>query len=82
MSDLDVQDVRDMVIKQKEDFKNHQELMRKMRRLIENPTMSKEDQEMFEQMKEALARNDKAKKPGHDSGRYGHRRVDNCTDYL
>ncbi|PPQ89738.1 hypothetical protein CVT25_014140 [Psilocybe cyanescens] len=61
LTDADVQDVRDMVAKQKTDLHNHQQLMVKMRRLAESPLMSKEDKEMFEQMKEALVRTDKAK---------------------
>ncbi|KAF8904467.1 hypothetical protein CPB84DRAFT_1745864 [Gymnopilus junonius] len=70
MSDLDVQDVRDMVAKQKQDLLNHQQLMLKMKKLVDNPTMSQEDQEMFEQMKEALYRSEKAKKPGPKPGQH------------
>ncbi|KDR75202.1 hypothetical protein GALMADRAFT_140734 [Galerina marginata CBS 339.88] len=66
MTDLDVQDVRDMVTKQKQDAHNHQQLMLKMKRLAENPGMTKEDQEMIDQMKEVLSRNEKAKRLGLD----------------
>ncbi|KAF8160799.1 hypothetical protein B0H34DRAFT_698113 [Crassisporium funariophilum] len=56
MSDLDVQDVRDMVAKQKSDLEKHQQLMVKMKRLAETSTMTKEDMEMFDHLKEAIAR--------------------------
>jgi len=68
MSDLDVQDVRDMVAKQRSDLQSHQQLMAKMKRLAENPNMSKDDMDMFEQLKEAMARTEKAKRLGLDTG--------------
>ncbi|KAF8973113.1 hypothetical protein BDZ97DRAFT_653973 [Flammula alnicola] len=68
MTDLDVQDVRDMVAKQKAELQNHQQLMVKMKRLADNPNMTKEDMEMFEQMKASIAaRNEKAKRLGLDA---------------
>ncbi|KAJ7772543.1 hypothetical protein DFH07DRAFT_953009 [Mycena maculata] len=47
MSDLDVQDVRDVITKQKTDAT----LMMKMKRMAENPTMEKEDMDMLDQLK-------------------------------
>ncbi|KAJ7076320.1 hypothetical protein B0H15DRAFT_864110 [Mycena belliarum] len=47
MSDLDVQDVRDLLAKQKTDSA----LMLKMKRMAENPGMDKEDLEMLDQLK-------------------------------
>jgi hypothetical protein len=70
MTDMDVQDVRDMVAKQKAGLQSHQQLMVKMKRLADNPSMSKEDMEMFEQMKEALARSEKAKRLGLEPGQF------------
>jgi len=47
MSDLDVQDVRDVLAKQKTDSA----LMLKMKRMAENPAMDNEDMEMLDQLK-------------------------------
>ncbi|KAJ7045761.1 hypothetical protein C8F04DRAFT_1249143 [Mycena alexandri] len=47
MSDLDVQDVRDALAKQKTDIV----LMNKMKRMADNPAMDAEDMEMLEQLK-------------------------------
>lgn len=47
MSDLDVQDVRDVLAKQKTDSA----LMLKMKRMAENPAMDSEDMEMLDQLK-------------------------------
>ncbi|KAJ7178367.1 hypothetical protein C8R43DRAFT_973112 [Mycena crocata] len=47
MSDLDVQDVRDVIAKQKTDTA----LLQKMKRMADNPDMEKEDLEMLEQLK-------------------------------
>ncbi|KAJ7091209.1 hypothetical protein C8R44DRAFT_891607 [Mycena epipterygia] len=57
MSDLDVQDVRDVVAKQKTDSA----LMLKMKRMAENPAMDKEDMEMLDQLKARYG--DKGKEP-------------------
>ncbi|KAJ7680568.1 hypothetical protein DFH06DRAFT_1163539 [Mycena polygramma] len=51
MSDLDVQDVRDVVAKQKVDSA----LMLKMKRMAENPALEAEDMEMIEQLKARYA---------------------------
>lgn len=59
-----------MVAKQKAGLQSHQQLMVKMKRLADNPSMSKEDMEMFEQMKEALARSEKAKRLGLEPGQF------------
>lgn len=68
MTDSDVQDVRDMVAKQKADLANHQALVAKMKRLADNPNMTSEDKEMYEQMKKALNERNKAKRLGLDTG--------------
>ncbi|KAJ7747314.1 hypothetical protein B0H16DRAFT_1726085 [Mycena metata] len=47
MSDLDVQDVRDALAKQKTDIA----LMNKMKRMADNPAMDAEDMEMLDQLK-------------------------------
>lgn len=47
MSDLDVQEVRDVIAKQKTDSA----LMLKMKRMAENPAMDNEDMEMLDQLK-------------------------------
>ncbi|KAF8813806.1 hypothetical protein BYT27DRAFT_7083278 [Phlegmacium glaucopus] len=67
MSDLDVQDVRDMVAKQRSDLQSRQQLIAKMKRLAESPNMSKDDMAMFEQLKEAIAR-EKVKRLGLEPG--------------
>ncbi|KAF9529190.1 hypothetical protein CPB83DRAFT_852829 [Crepidotus variabilis] len=68
MTDLDVQDVRDMVAKQKAEINSHQALITKMKRLADNPNMTSEDQDMYEQLKEALNEKTKAKRLGLDTG--------------
>jgi hypothetical protein len=65
MTDLDVQDVRDMVAKQKAELANHQSLLSKMKRLAESPNLTKEDVEMFDRFKDGIS---KAKRLGLDSG--------------
>jgi len=51
MGDLDVQDVRDMVAKQKADALATQHLMLKMKRMVENPTMDTDDIQMLQRLK-------------------------------
>lgn len=64
MSDYDVQDIRDMLAKQKGEALQQQQLLLRMKRLAENPTMQKEDLEIMEQFKAAAARYGKAKRLG------------------
>lgn len=64
MTDLDVQDVRDVVAKQKAELANHQSLLSKMKRLADNPNLTKEDVEMFDRFKDGMS---KAKRLGLDS---------------
>ena len=64
MTDLDVQDVRDVVAKQKAELANHQLLLSKMKRLADNPNLTKEDVEMFDRFKDGMS---KAKRLGLDS---------------
>ncbi|KAJ7268748.1 hypothetical protein B0H12DRAFT_1229638 [Mycena haematopus] len=61
MSDLDVQDVRDVVTKQKTDSA----LMLKMKRMAENPAMDNEDMEMLDQLKARYG--DREKRDGGSS---------------
>ena len=61
MSDYDVQDVRDLLTKQKGDAIQQQQLFYKMKRIAENPTMQQEDLEMMEQLRAAAT---KAKRLG------------------
>lgn len=63
LTDLDVQDVRDMLAKQKAETVNHQSLVSKMKRLAEDPNLTREDVEMFDRIKDA-----KAKRLGLDPG--------------
>jgi len=66
MGDFDVQDVRDMVAKQKLDAQAHQQLMVKMKRMAENSTMEEEDLEMLNHLKAANTRQDRARRLGLD----------------
>jgi len=68
MTDLDVQDVRDVVTKQKAEMANHQALIAKMKRLADNPLMTGEDMEMYEQLKEGVNEKNKARRLGLDAG--------------
>ena len=64
MSDYDVQDARDMLAKQKGEALHQQQLVVKMKRIAENPTMQKEDLEMIEQFRVVAARYEKARRLG------------------
>ncbi|KAJ7072151.1 hypothetical protein C8F01DRAFT_1102754 [Mycena amicta] len=55
MTDFDVQDVRDMLLKQKTDAA----LLFKMKRMAETPSIQKEDLEMLEQLKTRYGEKDK-----------------------
>ncbi|KAF8210548.1 hypothetical protein K438DRAFT_1809883 [Mycena galopus ATCC 62051] len=64
MSDLDVQDVRDVVAKQKTDSS----LMLKMKRMAENPAMDTEDMEMLDQLKARYGDREKRDPAGTSTG--------------
>lgn len=51
MTDSDVQDVRDLVDKQRQAQMAHHQLMLKMKRLAAAHTYTQEDKEMFEQLR-------------------------------
>jgi hypothetical protein len=68
MGDLDVQDVRDMVAKQKADALATQHLMLKMKRMVENPTMDTDDIQMLQRLKSINDRQDKEKRLGIQPG--------------
>ena len=54
MSDSDVQDVRDLVAKQKEDASAQLKVMQRMKRMAEKP-LDEEDVQMFLQLKDVVA---------------------------
>ncbi|KIK09924.1 hypothetical protein K443DRAFT_671240 [Laccaria amethystina LaAM-08-1] len=60
MNDLDVQDIRDMVAKQKAD----QQLMQKMKRLVESPEILKEDFNLMAELRGSIK--DKVRRMGLD----------------
>jgi hypothetical protein len=62
MNDLDVQDIRDMVAKQKAD----QQLMQKMKRLVESPEILKEDFNLMAELRGSIK--DKVRRMGLDMG--------------
>jgi len=62
MNDLDVQDIRDMVAKQKAD----QQLMQKMKRLVESPEILKEDFDLMAELRGSIK--DKVRRMGLDAG--------------
>jgi len=66
MTDLDVQDVRDMVAKQKQEAQKSHSLMLKLKRMSENPNMTEEDKQMFMDIKSGLSafKDSKAKRLG------------------
>ncbi|KAF9482156.1 hypothetical protein BDN70DRAFT_875454 [Pholiota conissans] len=50
MTDVDVQDVRDLVAQQKAEGQRHQALMVKLKRLSENPALSEEEKEILKDL--------------------------------
>ncbi|KAG5654402.1 hypothetical protein H0H81_003226 [Sphagnurus paluster] len=71
MGDFDVQDVRDMVAKQKAEIAQQTQLMAKIKRIAANPNMEKEDYEVMEQLKAVSARNaEKARRLGLQPGMF------------
>ncbi|KJA20715.1 hypothetical protein HYPSUDRAFT_42779 [Hypholoma sublateritium FD-334 SS-4] len=66
MTDLDVQDVRDMVTKQKMEAQKTHSLMLKLKRMSENPNMTEEDKQMFMDITSGLSalKDNKAKRLG------------------
>ncbi|PPQ99459.1 hypothetical protein CVT24_005266 [Panaeolus cyanescens] len=56
MTDLDVQDIREVVAKQKAEQVNMQQ---QIRRFIENPPTTREEVELFEQLKIMYAQKEK-----------------------
>ncbi|KAG6866705.1 hypothetical protein C0991_011364 [Blastosporella zonata] len=62
MNDFDVQDIRDQLAKQRAEVAQHQQLMLKIKRSAQNPTMEKDDYEMLDLLK--VARQEKAKRLG------------------
>ena len=69
MGDFDVQDARDLLAKQKAEAAQHQQLVAKMKRIAQNPNMDKEDYEVMDFLKTALARQEKARRLGLQPGR-------------
>ncbi|KAF5322826.1 hypothetical protein D9619_002033 [Psilocybe cf. subviscida] len=60
MTDSDVQDVRDLVDKQRQAQMQHHQLMLKMKRLAAAHTYTQEDREMFEQLRASAVQASKA----------------------
>ncbi|KAG6920306.1 hypothetical protein DXG01_005075 [Tephrocybe rancida] len=69
MGDFDVQDIRDQLAKQRAEAAQHQQLMLKVKRIAQNPSMEKEDYEVMDYLKIAAARQEKAKRLGLQPGR-------------
>ncbi len=57
MTDLDVQDVRDMVAQQKQDIEVQKTLMNKIKRVVEDPNMSPADLDLLEKYKVYQSKN-------------------------
>ena len=78
MTDLDVQDVRDMVTKQKMETQKTHSLMLKLKRMSENPNMTEEDKQMFMDITSGLSalKDNKAKRLGLEPGQY--RSIPSC----
>lgn len=72
MTDLDVQDVRDMVAKQKANAQKTHSLMLRLKRMSENPNMTEEDKQMFMDITSGLSalKDNKAKRLGLEPGQY------------
>ncbi|KAF9010528.1 hypothetical protein BDQ17DRAFT_1273079 [Cyathus striatus] len=67
MSDMDVQDIRDMVTNQKSNALGQQQLTTKMRRLAENPGMVKDDYDMLLHLNKTDKEKEKAQRLGLDA---------------
>ena len=71
MSDLDVQDIRDMVAQQREDALRQQEALAEVRRAAENPPTEKTPAELLEKYKVAEAKqHERNKRLGLESGKF------------
>ncbi|KAG6867861.1 hypothetical protein C0993_010087 [Termitomyces sp. T159_Od127] len=69
MGDFDVQDARDLFAKQKAEIVQQQQLLAKMKRIAQNPNMDREDYEVMDFLKTAVARQEKAKRLGLQPGK-------------
>ncbi|KAJ3567590.1 hypothetical protein NP233_g6279 [Leucocoprinus birnbaumii] len=62
LSDLEIQDVRDMYRKQRADREKHEELLRKIKMFSQNPELLKDDPQMIEYLNKSFATKQKEKK--------------------
>ena len=81
MTDLDVQDVRDMVAKQKAEAQKSHSLMLKLKRMSENPNMTEEDKQMFMEITSGLSaiKESRAKRLGLEPGQRCY--ISHCWSY-
>ncbi|KXN91040.1 hypothetical protein AN958_03107 [Leucoagaricus sp. SymC.cos] len=71
LSDLEVQDVRDMYNKQKAEREKHEELLRKIKLFAQNPELLKDDPQMLEYLNKNFAAKQKDKKAEDKAKRLG-----------
>lgn len=76
LSDLEIQDVRDMYNKQKMEREKQEELLRKVKMVSQNPELLKEDPQMLDNLTKGMAvtlkdkkQEDKAKRLGLDESK-------------
>lgn len=71
MSDLEIQDIRDMYNKQKADREKHDELLRKIKLFSQNPELLKDDPQMLEYLNKMASGKQKEKKQEEKAKRLG-----------
>ncbi|KAF9051150.1 hypothetical protein BDZ89DRAFT_1154056 [Hymenopellis radicata] len=58
MTDLDVQDVRDMVAQQKQEAETQKTIITKLKRVVDDPNMSQADLDLLEKFKVYQSKNE------------------------
>ncbi|KAF9454045.1 hypothetical protein P691DRAFT_531222 [Macrolepiota fuliginosa MF-IS2] len=71
LSDLEVQDVRDLYNKQKAEREKNEELLRKIKAFCQNPELLKEDPKMLEYLEKFAETKQKDKKQDEKAKRLG-----------
>jgi hypothetical protein len=71
LSDLEIQDIRDMYNKQKAEREKQEELLRKIKMFTQNPELLKEDPQMLEYLNKNLVAKQKDKKQEDKAKRLG-----------
>jgi len=71
LSDLEVQDVRDLYNKQKAEREKNEELLRKIKAFCQNPELLKEDPKMLESLEKFAEMKQKDKKQDEKAKRLG-----------